>query len=189
MDKVCRSLPLTKVDLSKAISSDNSVRNNVYNSQRIVVKCTRRHLFLSDQIDRASSWWEYKISTNVIQLTQIGLLLKISWAHDLEHRWASARVKPSLITPLFMNKQLTTHSESHIASYSTTLWLVPECHCMCFPILTQLRRDQYSQWWPQPVGQQRFFANHSWMCGRCPPWPQPWHQANRPRTVVWLKSK
>ena len=37
MDKVCRSFLTTKLDLFKALSSYNSVRNHVFHAQRIVV--------------------------------------------------------------------------------------------------------------------------------------------------------
>ena len=43
--KYAEELLPTKVDISKAISSYISVRNNVYHAQRILVKCTSRHLF------------------------------------------------------------------------------------------------------------------------------------------------
>ena len=39
MDKICKGFP-PRLDLFKALSSCNSVRNNVYHAQRIVVKCT-----------------------------------------------------------------------------------------------------------------------------------------------------
>ena len=42
----------TKLDLFKALSSYNSIRDNVYHKQRIVVECTCRHLFQHGQFLR-----------------------------------------------------------------------------------------------------------------------------------------
>lgn len=39
---------------------------------------------------------------------------------------------------------------------------------------------------PQAAGHCAEVANHACMCPTWPPWPQPWHQMNSPRTVWWL---
>lgn len=45
--------------------------------------------------------------------------------------------------------------------------------------------QEYSHRWPQPAGHCELPSSHFMMCCRWPPWLQPWHHTNSPRTTWW----